>query len=96
MVAKGGLLGVLGPFGLGQPLGTFGSGHFGGGNPSAPKAGTKMEKHNFLALGVRNRETKVPRYPMVVRNFFGVCVLTHWTPRGGKSENTGLGQPLDT
>ena len=37
---------------------------------------------------------------MVVRNFFTCCILTDRTPRGGKSQNTGilgpfgLGQPL--
>ena len=51
--------------------------------------GPKFEKKKVITLS-----------GMVVRNFFTFCVLTHRTPRGEKSQNTGflgpfgLGQPL--
>ena len=51
--------------------------------------GPKTEKRNFLALGVPKSKKKITTLSgTVVRNFF--TVLPDWTPRGGKSRNTGL------
>ena len=78
-------------------LGHFGLWHFGKSRAWAENG----KKCNFPALGVPKARKKVTTLSgMVVRNFFTLCVLTDRTPRGGKSQNTGLlgpfglGQPL--
>ena len=84
--------GFLGHFGLGQPLGTY------------RNSGPKTEKCNILELGafLEKKSVRPKSFSQKLRNFFAFCVFAVWTPRGGKSQNTGflgpfgLAQPLGT
>ena len=61
----------------------------------------KTENHNFLALEVpKSRKQNYHAIRDDCPQLSYLCVLTDWTPEGGKSQNTGvlgpfgLGQPL--
>ena len=65
------------------------------------QARAEIKKHIFPVLGVPKQNKKVTTLSgMVVRNFFTLYILADRTPRGGKSQNTGivghfgLGRPL--
>ena len=65
-----------------------------GRRPQARNSGTgpKTGKRKFPgARGPEIEEKKVTTLSgMVVRNFFTLCILPDVTPRGGKSQNTGI------
>ena len=85
-------IGFLGPFGLGQPLGTEGN------------SGPKTEKCNFPELGalLGGKSVRPTSFSTKLRTFLTICGLADRTPTGGKSQNTGvlcpfgLGQPFGT
>ena len=72
--------GFSGPFGLGQPLGTW------------RYSGPKTAKRNFPELGALfgGKSVRPKSFSQKVRNLFTVSVLADRTPKGGKSQNTGF------
>ena len=75
--------GFLGPFGLGQPLGT------------QRNCGPKPEKRNFPELGAHLGENPVrPKsFSPQLCNFFTFCVFADRTPMGGEKTQTALLRP---